>query len=211
MRYLWIALTVFMLNACATNSEADQAAEPIQPVADIEYVEGRDYTVLEQPFPAGAAPVIEFFFYGCRACYFMTDEISEWSHKNNIPVSLVPAHTDTNLVDAARMFHTFNAINRSDLYVYGYILYQEEDATLQGEERINALLAEHNVDQELFWKAWGSDEVNQRLAGSYQLTQMAGVQSTPSFIVAGKYRVELGVIEETAGLFGLLSYLVNKE
>lgn len=211
MRYLWIALTVFMLNAYATGSETVQTVEQVQPVVSIEYIEGRDYTVLEQPFPAGAAPVIEFFYYGCRACYFMTDEISEWSQKNNIPVSLVPAHTDTNLVDAARMFHTFNAINRSDLYVYGYILYQEEDATLQGEERINALLAEHKVDQELFWKVWSSDEVNQRLAGSYQLTQLAGIQSTPSFIVAGKYRVELGVIEGTAGVFGLLSYLVNKE
>lgn len=211
MRYLWIALTVFMLNACSTNSEADQAAEPIQPVADIEYVEGRDYTVLEQPFPAGAAPVIEFFFYGCRACYYLTDELSDWSQASHIPVALVPAHTDTNLVDSARMFHTFNAIERSDLHVYGYILFQDEDATLQGKERIDALLVEHNVEPELFWQAWSSDEVNQRLAGSYQLTQLAGIQSTPSFIIAGKYRVEVGVIEQTEGLFGLLSYLVNKE
>ena len=214
MRYVLIALVAFLLNACAVSNvaekTADKAEQPTPPVL-VEYVEGRDYTVLEQPFPEGAAPVVEFFYYGCRACYYMTDEISEWSQKNKTPVTLVPAHTDTNLVDSARLFHTFNVINRNDLYVYGYMLFQQENANLQGEARINALLAEHNVDQELFWKAWSSDEVNQRLIGSYQLTQLAGIESTPSFIVAGKYRVELGVIDGTEGLFGLLSYLVSKD
>lgn len=214
MRYVLIALTALLLNACTAASVAektvDKAEQPTQPVL-VEYIEGRDYSVLEQPFPEGAAPVIEFFYYGCRACYYMTDEISEWSQASKIPIALVPAHTDTNLVDSARLFHTFNAIGRSDLYVYGYVLFQQEDATLQGEERINALLAEHSVDQVAFWTAWSSDDVNQRLAGSYQLTQLAGVESTPSFIVAGKYRVEVGVIEGTQGLFSLLSYLVDKD
>lgn len=214
MRYVLIVLTLFMLNACAAThvaeknvNKSEQSTTPEQ----IEYIEGRDYTVLEQPFPEGAAPVIEFFYYGCRACYYMADELSEWSQVNNIAVSLVPAHTDTNLVDSARLFHTLSSIKRSDLYVYGYVLFQQENATLQGEARINALLAEHDVDPEIFWQAWSSDEVNQRLIGSYQLTQLAGVESTPSFIVAGKYRVELGVIDGTDGLFGLLSYLVNKD
>lgn len=214
MRYVLIALVAFLLNACAVSSVAektvDKAEQPTQPVL-VEYVEGRDYTVLEQPFPEGAAPVIEFFYYGCRACYYMTDEISEWSQASKTPVALVPAHTDTNLVDSARLFHTFNAIDRSDLHIYGYVLFQQEDPSLQGKARINALLNEHAVDQELFWQAWKSDEVNQRLAGSYQLTKLAGIESTPSFIVAGKYRVELGVIEGTEGLFGLLSYLVSKD
>lgn len=214
MRYVLIALAAFLLNACTAASVAektvDKAEQPTQPVL-VEYVEGRDYTVLEQPFPEGAAPVVEFFYYGCRACYYMTDEISEWSQASKTPVALVPAHTDTNLVDSARLFHTFNAIDRSDLHIYGYVLFQQEDPSLQGKARINALLNEHNVDQELFWQAWSSDEVNQRLIGSYQLTKLAGIESTPSFIVAGKYRVELGVIDGTEGLFGLLSYLVSKD
>lgn len=214
MRYVLIALAAFLLNACTAASVAEKTVEkteqPTQPVL-VEYVEGRDYTVLQQPFPEGAAPVIEFFYYGCRACYYMTDEISEWSQASKTPVALVPAHTDTNLVDSARLFHTFNAIDRSDLHIYGYVLFQQEDPSLQGKARINALLNEHAVDQELFWQAWKSDEVNQRLAGSYQLTKLAGIESTPSFIVAGKYRVELGVIDGTEGLFGLLSYLVSKD
>lgn len=214
MRYLLVALTTLLLTACTAVSVADKASanaeEPAKSV-QVEYVEGRDYTLLQQPFPDGAASVIEFFYYGCRACYYMTDEISEWSQASEIPVALVPAHTDTNLVDSARLFHTFNAIGRSDLYVYGYVLFQQEDATLHGEERINALLAEHNVDQETFWGAWSSDDVNQRLAGSYQLTKLAGISSTPSFIVAGKYRVELSVIEDAESVFDLLNYLVDKD
>lgn len=210
MRYLLIMLAALVLNGCTAVNTEKETAEPV-PAAATQYIEGRDYTVLEQAFPAGVAPVMEFFYYGCKACYYMSDEIAEWSEASGIAVSLVPAHTDTNLVDSARLFHTFHAIGRGDLYVYGYVLFQQENADLQGEERINALLAEHNVDQELFWQAWSSEQVDQRLAGSYQLTQMAGIETTPSFIVAGKYRVELGVIDGTENLFALLSYLVNKE
>lgn len=210
MRYLLIMLAALVLNGCTAVNTEKETAEPV-PAAATQYIEGRDYTVLEQAFPAGVAPVMEFFYYGCKACYYMSDEIAEWSEASGIAVSLVPAHTDTNLVDSARLFHTFHVINRADLYVYGYVLFQQENADLQGEERINALLAEHNVDQELFWQAWSSEQVDQRLAGSYQLTQMAGIETTPSFIVAGKYRVELGVIDGTENLFALLSYLVNKE
>lgn len=210
MRYVLIVLTALLLNACSAPSAAKSAVEPATPVT-AEYIEGRDYTVLPTAFPEGVAPVLEFFYYGCRACYYLVDEISEWSKASNTPVALVPAHTETSLVDSARLFHTFNVINRSDLYIYGYSLFQQENPTLQGEARINALLDEHKVDQALFWQAWASDEVNQLLAGSYQLTKLAGIESTPSFIIAGKYRVELGVIDGTEGLFGLLSYLVNKD
>lgn len=211
MRYVWIVLTVFMLNACATNSETGQVLESAQSIESRAYVAGQDYAVLDQPLAAEVAPVLEFFYYGCLACYNLTDPLSKWSQSSSIPVALVPAHSDTHLVDSARMFHTFNVIGRSDLYVYGYILFKQKDSDLEGEARVNALLKEHDVDQELFWAAWGSDEVNQRLAGSYQLTQLAGVQSTPSFIVAGKYRVDIKGLDDTEQLFSLLSYLVNKD
>lgn len=200
--------------SCSISTAEEGCARPATAEADVgakpagEYVEGRDYRVLEQPI-AGAPDVIELFFYGCRACYYLTDDLADWSSDKKVGFSLVPAHTDTNLVESARMFHTFGVLGRLDLHVDGYVLFQEP-SELQGEERINALLAERGVNKDEFWAAWGSEAVNQRLAGSYQLTERAGVSSTPAFIVQGKYVVELGVIEGSEGVLNLLEFLVKK-
>lgn len=227
MRFLLLATALFGLVACgqpkpniqtevgscslATTEQSctKPAAEEATAEAK-EFVEGRDYRLLEQPI-AGAPDVIELFFYGCRACYYLTDDIANWSEKNNIQVSLVPAHTQEKLVDAARLYHTFAALQRLDLYVDGYVLFQEEGNDLQGKERIDALLKKRNVDIDQFWAAWSSDVVNQRLAGSYQLTSLAGVSTTPSFLVKGKYVVEFGVIESGNDVFPLLEHLLAKE
>ncbi len=206
MRFLLVIASALWLVACAQPAAADTVAGAAAEQQH-DYVEGRDYRLLEQPL-AGAPDVIELFFYGCRACYYLTDEMSGWSAGKGIQVNLVPAHSDTNLIDSARMFHTFGVLNRLDLHVDGYVLFQESN-DLQGDERINALLAERGVDKDEFWAAWGSDEVNQRLAGSYQLTAMAGISSTPAFLVKGKYLVELGVIEGSEGVLSLLGYLVE--
>lgn len=206
MRFLLVLASAFWLAACAQPATTDTAASAAAEQQH-EYVEGRDYRLLEQPI-AGAPDVIELFFYGCRACYHLTDEIADWSASTGIQVNLVPAHSADNLVDAARLYHTFGVLNRLDLHVDGYVLFQEP-SELQGEERINALLAERGVDKDEFWAAWGGEAVNQRLAGSYQLTAMAGISSTPAFLVKGKYLVELGVIEGSEGVLDLLEYLVK--
>lgn len=206
MRFILVFASVLWLAACAQPANTDSAAHAVT-TQQHDFVEGQDYRLLEQPI-ADAPDVIELFFYGCSACYYLTDEISDWSADKSIQVNLVPAHSDTNLVESARMFHTFGVLNRLDLHVDGYVLFQEP-SELQGDERINALLAQRGVDKDEFWAAWGSDEVNQRLAGSYQLTAMAGISSTPAFLVKGKYLVELGVIEGSEGLLSLLEYLVK--
>lgn len=206
MRFILVFASVLWLAACAQPAKTESAAHAVT-TQQHDFVEGQDYRLLEQPI-VGAPDVIELFFYGCRACYYLTDEISDWSADKGIQVNLVPAHSDTNLVESARMFHTFGVLNRLDLHVDGYVLFQQP-SELQGEERINALLAQRGVDKDEFWAAWGSDEVSQRLAGSYQLTAMAGISSTPAFLVKGKYLVELGVIEGSEGVLDLLEYLVK--
>ena len=174
-----------------------------------EFRAGEHYEVLEQPLPEGVAPVTEFFYYGCRACYQLADAIAAWSQENDIPVGLVPAHTENNLVDAARLYHTLAVVGRLDLYKAGFVLFQTEKSDLQGEDRINAFLAEQGVDQNLFWQSWKGEEVSRRLAGSYMLTRTAGILNTPSFVVHGRYKVDTSVIHSVEELFALLQYLVD--
>lgn len=207
MRHLLFFVSALWLTACTQPAINDNTQATTAADTSAEYVEGRDYRQLEQAIP-GAPAVIELFYYGCRACYYLTDELNDWSRSSDIVLSLVPAHGEDQLVDGARLFHTIAVLGRLDLHREVYVLFQEP-SELQGEDRINAFLDENGIAREDFWSAWGSDAVNQRLAGSYQLTELSGAQSTPAFIVQGKYVVELGVIDGSEGLLSLLEHLVK--
>jgi len=209
MRHLFLLFTAFLLAACTQTAsvETAQTEAPKAAEAARDFVEGRDYRRLEQTIE-GAPEVIELFYYGCRACYHLTDELDDWSRDQKITLSLVPAHGQNHLVDGARLFHTLGVLGRLDLHRDAYVLFQEP-SELEGQDRINAMLDVQGVAREDFWNTWSSDAVNERLAGSYQLTSLAGVQSTPSFIVQGKYVVEFGVIDGSEGLLSLLEHLVK--
>lgn len=175
------------------------------------FTEGKDYTLLATPLPSGVAPVTMFFYYGCRTCYQLAEPMAAWSAEQKIPLGLVPAHTETGLVDAARLYHTLAALGQIEHYRAGYILFQSQQHKAQGEDRVNEFLDEIGQDREQFWAAWQSDAVNQRLAGSLELTRLAGISSTPAFIVHGRYKVELAVIENVDQLFELLEYLAKEK
>ena len=211
MRHLLLLFSAFWLAACTQTASIDTAQTEAPGAAEAarDFVEGRDYRRLEQTIE-GAPEVIELFYYGCRACYHLTDDLDDWSRDKELTLSLVPAHGQNHLVDGARLFHTLGVLGRLDLHRDAYVLFQEP-SELEGQDRINAMLDAQGIAREEFWNAWGSDAVNQRLAGSYQLTSLAGVQSTPSFIVQGQYVVEFGVIDGSEGLLSLLEHLVKLE
>jgi len=175
------------------------------------YKEGKDYTVLAEPLPAGVAPVTMYFYYGCRACYQLAEPVAGWSAEKEIPVGLVPAHSENGLVEAARLYHALGVLGQLKHYRAGYVLFQSQNHKAQGADRINEFLDEIGQDRNVFWAAWESDAVNQRLAGSLELTRLAGIASTPAFVVHGRYKVELSVIESAEGLFELLEYLVREK
>lgn len=176
-----------------------------------EFEQGKHYKVLNTPITVGAAPVMEFFFYGCRTCYQLVPAIAEWSHETGIGVSLVPAHSENSLAEAARLHHTFAEMGvLSTMYELGYVIFQTEDTELQGVERINDFLSRHDIDQARFWQVWESDSVNKRMAGSLVLTRQANVFKTPAFVVQGQYVVDIDNITSIDQLFGLLTYLTSK-
>ena len=175
------------------------------------FEQGKHYKVLDAPITTGLAPVMEFFYYGCRTCYQLVPSIAEWSHETGIGVSLVPAHSESSLTQAARLHHTFAEMGvLSTMYELGYVIFQTEKSKLQGVDRINEFLSRHNVDQERFWQVWAGDAVSKRMAGSLVLTRQAKVFKTPAFVVQGKYVVDIDTITSTEQLFGLLTYLAKK-
>src|SRR5690606_6217784 len=160
MRHLLLLFSVFWLAACTQTASID-TAQMETPAAETarDFVEGRDYRRLEQSVE-GAPDVIELFYYGCRACYHLTDKLDDWSRSNNSSLSLVPAQGQDELVDGPRLFHTLGGVGRLDLHRDPYVLFQQAREQ-DGADRIPALLDERGIAREDFWHTWGSDAVNQ--------------------------------------------------
>lgn len=181
-------------------------------VTSTAFIEGKHYRILENPLPQSDAPVMEFMYYGCKTCFQLAPAIAEWSYTTKIGVMLVPAHSDTAMIEEARMFHTFEVMGvLGKMYEEGFVIFQTDQTKLQGAERVNSFLAQHAVDKNKFWDVWKSDAVKQRLADSAALTKQAKVFKTPTFVVHGIYQVDTDSLKSVEDLFAILSFLAAKK
>lgn len=207
-----MALTIALSMQCMSVLAADNSVLKEQPINKV-FVAGKHYQVLPQPLPTDpTAPVMEFMYYGCKTCFQLSPAIAEWSNTTKIGVTLVPAHSESAMVDEARMFHTFEVMGiLGEMYETGFVIFQTDQTKLQGADRVNSFLAQHKVNKEKFWDTWKSDAVKQRLAGSAALTKQAKIFKTPTFVVHGVYLVDLESLKSVEELFVLLEYLAAKK
>lgn len=208
-RILMISFVLFSFSlAQVCFAKEQQSKEGLKKV----FLEGKHYDVLKVSLPTNLAPVMEFIYFGCRSCYQLVPAIGDWSRSSGIDVVLTPVHTETQMLDEARMFHSFDQMGvLPTMYELGYVIFQTQESKLQGEARVNSFLEQNKVDRERFWEAWSSEGVNRRLQGSALLTKQAGIYKTPSFVVHGKYRIDVDSLTSVEELFELLEYLVKEK
>lgn len=176
------------------------------------FVQGKHYELLETPLPVGVAMVVEFMYYGCKVCFQIAPSVAEWAHITGTDVSLIPAHSETTMVNEARMFHAFEVMGvLPQMYEDGYVIFQTNKSKLQGAERVNSFLEAKGIDKDKFWQIWGSEDVSSRLISSAKLTRMAKIQKTPTFVVHGLYKVDVESLKSIEELFALLTFLVEKK
>jgi thiol:disulfide interchange protein DsbA len=190
LRILLPGLAAALLAACggAADAPPDAAAD-----GAATYREGTHYHRLATPIEAGASDVTEVFSYACPACAQFQPEIDAFKRDKCDAVSIryVPAEFHPTWVPFARAFHTFQELGAfgrlhralfEALYVQGRPLQTIEDiadvATLAG------------IDRATFLQVAVSPDVEAALQRSREFVRAAAVTSTPSLIVAGRYRVE---------------------
>lgn len=191
----------------AAQASADQSA----PVPGVHYVELQDaqpYLPLE-----GRIEVVEVFGYTCPACANFEPVISSWKERqpDDVRVTQLPApfggawqsfakaYFAAESMDLAEATHKpmFNAIHR--------------DGTLQGAstDAIADFYASHGADGRQFAQAMESFAVSGALRRAEQFVQHAGVDSTPTMVVNGKYRVVSG--QDYQDVLRIVDHLVERE
>ena len=162
-------------------------------------VEGQDYVKIQggQPFiPDGKIEVVEVFGYTCPHCATFQPLVNAF--KSGLPADVrftyVAAPFGGYWVPYAKAFYAaeqLGVVDRTHDAVFRAI-HLERTLPIQPlptDEQIAAFYGKQGVDAKQFASTMGSFAINGKLSRATQFIQRSGVDSTPTLVVNGKYRV----------------------
>ena len=165
-------------------------------------VAGNDYVVIEdgQPYQPlkGKIEVVEVFSYWCMHCAHFQPAVDAWKRKlpSDVRFTYVPALFGGIWDRYARAYYTSESMGLVDKThddLYNAIHIQQ---TLKGErgqdsdQDIAAFYAKHGADPQQFVSTMASFSVDAKLNKAKQFAMRSGIDSTPSVVINGKYRVK---------------------
>ncbi|MEZ0471437.1 thiol:disulfide interchange protein DsbA/DsbL [Luteimonas salinilitoris] len=179
--------------AVAAAPPAPQGPEP-QPGTDyVEIPNGQPYQPLN-----GQIEVVEVFGYTCPACAQFEPLLSAWKRRQpaDVRVTAVAAPFGGYWMPYARAYfaaESMGLVDKTHQAMFEAVHVQRslpvQDAT---PEAIGGFYAQHGTDAGKFASTMQSFAVNGKLKRAEQFIARAGVDSTPTLIVNGKYRVTSG-------------------
>ncbi|MGY0399136.1 MAG: thiol:disulfide interchange protein DsbA/DsbL [Ostreibacterium sp.] len=169
-------------------------------IAQMKFLEGRDYQVLAKPLSlqkAGEKEVVEFFSYACPHCANLNPTLMKWV-ENKKPVDAtfyqIPAlgGTWTFLAQVKLAAEKLGLGHDFDQAYFDAIHKKRIRSLLGDKEKAVDFIAEFaKIDVSKVEKAWNSLQVKNNMKRSAELWNQAGVTGVPTIVVNGKYSVSL--------------------
>ena len=187
----------------ATSAPAQTPARepgPIVPPTGPAPVAGTDYIEIPggQPFQPGTGKieVAEAFGYTCPACARFEPLVAAWAARLPADVEFTPVAAPFGgfWMPYAKAFYTAQALGvlPQTHEAMFHAVHVERSLPVQPEptkEQLAAFYAKHGVDANEFSRTYSSFAVNTKLTRAQQFLQRSGVDSTPTLVVAGRYKV----------------------
>lgn len=201
-------MALALLGVATACSAQEPTAEPFQA--------GRDYHLIEPAQPTSSGDrieVIEVFGYSCNACAAFQPLVNEWKKTlaEDVAFSYTPAVFGGIWENFARAYYTAETMgilakSHDDVFKAVHV-----DRKVRSAEDIPAIYAAHGVNAQEFAATMNSFAVNAKVARAQQQVPRYGVSSTPTLIVAGKYRIEVGQANSHARMLEIVNFLVARE
>lgn len=202
-----LATALLGIAAAACSAQAP-SAEPFQA--------GRDYHLIEPAQPTASGErieVIEVFGYSCNACAAFQPLVNEWkkTFEPDVAFSYTPAMFGGIWENFARAYYTAETMGlldrtHDDLFKAVHVEHRIRNAA-----DIPAFYAGYGVSTQEFAATMSSFAVNAKVGRSQQQVPRYGVSSTPTLVVAGKYRIEVGQNNSHARMIEIANFLIAKE
>lgn len=154
--------------------------------------QGDGYRTLnaEPPTLDGPVEVLEFFWYGCGACYQFAPLVDSWKADlaEGVVFKRVPAVLNANWRLHGQAFYTAEALGVTErLHSRIFNAIHQERRFLQSQAEVRSLFVSSGVSGEEFDTAWHSFAVDSQLRRAERLAREYQVRATPSIVVAAHY------------------------
>jgi len=218
-RLLAPVLSLVSMSACAQPAApAKPAARAPAPAPAFTPQQGHDFEILPTPQPTwgqGKIEVAEVFSYRCIHCAEFQPKVNAW--KKTMPADVrweyVPGVFGGTWDTFARAYFAAQLMGvqpRTHDAVFKGVFVEQAAGTGTAED-IATMYAKFGVDRAKFLAAMNSFGVNAKLNRAKQFAMRTGVQSTPTIIINGKYRVLVTRDRGFDGMLATTNWLIAKE
>lgn len=184
-----------------------------------EYVEGVHYTRTANASPPrqdGKIEVVEVFSYVCRHCNTFQPYVNNWHSKlpDNVSFYRVPVIFQASWQPYAVSYYTAETMGILD-EAHGamFAAIHREGKQFRSMEQIADFYTNYGISAEIFLSTARSFAVDTKLRKGVQQTGARGwgVQSTPTMVVAGKYRVNTSQAVPQSQMLNVVNHLIELE
>lgn len=178
-------------------------------------MEDVDYIRIEPPVAAAgdAIEVIEFFHYGCPACYRLEPMLEAWIGKlpDDVTFRRVPALRRQAWIPLTRLYFSLEALGMlGRLHGRVYQDIHEQGLNLGNSSELLPWAGRQGVDRELLAATLDSDRTSRDVQRARDLTIAYGVRSTPSIVVDGRFLTNAEMLGDVEALLPMVDALIEK-
>jgi len=182
------------------------------------FVAGEDYELIKnapnRPSTSPQVEVIEFFSFGCPACYYLESYLEQWLVKkaNTIQFSRIPVVFEPEWQMYAKAFYAAEALNINEKVAPAiFKAVQEDHEPLQSEADLEKFFTNHGIKADDFESVFRFSpridaQVNRgiRLMKEYQVTEI------PTLIVGNKYKTTGRMARTRERLMDIVDFLIQQ-
>jgi protein dithiol oxidoreductase (disulfide-forming) len=191
---------------------------PLVQAQPVPYVEGQHYVRIDPAQPTQAAPgkveVIEVFSYACHACAAAQPEVDRW--KKTMPATAqfdyLPAVFNPSWELAARGYYTAKALSLIDkTHQATFDANFNSGKPLATADDFARLYSTFGSNVEELTKTMNGFAVNNWIAQAKKRVMAYGVDSTPTLVVHGKWRITGRGAGSYMEMFKIAEFLIRME
>lgn len=155
-------------------------------------IEGRQFKRLNPPQPTAAdkIEVIEFFWFGCPACFAFDPVLELWTKTLPPDVAFRRVHVGFAALHKLhqRMFFALEAMGQeAAVHERLFNAIHKDHADVTSEDKIVALVARLGLDAARFKATFNAFGVQSKAQQATRLSQAYGVDSIPTLAVSGRF------------------------
>lgn len=178
-------------------------------------MEDVDYVLIDPPIPVrgGQIEVVEFFHYGCAACYRFEPLLAGWLDRlpGDVAFGRMPALRRRDWVPLAQLYFALEQMGElSRLHGQVYRDVHETELNLGNSTEAIAWAGRHGIDGGAFARVLESDQVSAAVQRARDATVAYGVRATPSMVVDGRYLTGAGMVGSVEALLPVVDELIAK-